>query len=219
VTSIRVDLGKEIRARCEGLEKQILGSGVTSRPNYTGFETPHRYVVGYMGEFGFASYLEQIERRFTHVVNANGTSQKSEFVVWCRGEATAIEVKTRTRADAAELYRYEKQWDEGSAITVGARMGADGTSVELMGWIWTRDLMSEEAERVHGMKWREFASGKARAVAYRRMYPIGWLVGMLDAIDKAGVVENGLGALEGRSEVASRSVETPAPSIDDEIPW
>lgn len=123
------------RQREEGLE------------NYTGYNEPDSYYVGYKGEFGFLDLLERwsIDRRFE--VTTDGYSAPSEFEVPINGVWSKIDVKCGAWVGGCDLRVVAKQHHGKMSKTksdyyIGARLTADEHQTQLWGWLTHKEVLA-----------------------------------------------------------------------------
>jgi hypothetical protein len=91
---VRVE--QSMRATAEEWSRRIFATGLNNRRNYSGFEKPERYIIGYIGELAFKDKLTERGKRFEFRPRLDGHSDRTgyDFIVWSYGMPLTINVKT-----------------------------------------------------------------------------------------------------------------------------
>lgn len=120
---MNVELSETDWKNARMLDAKIKGTGLMETPNYTGLNAKDRFVIGYLGEYGFRRILERAGIRFDHKIVANGkSSRKSEFSVYSKGARFSLEVKTASDPTHRNFMFPEKQRWQTSDLYVGMQL-------------------------------------------------------------------------------------------------
>lgn len=147
------------------MEKSI-GVDDPAAGNPNKFAVPHRFVLGMLGEFAFAQFLTNYGIKYEWNPQANGKSDKGDFVLYVKGARLVIDVKTiahyRTSVMLAEREYYKNpRW----RYVVARQAGGDGSNhFEIHGIANVKDF-TEAIMRDNRIVW-ECALPKLKSPAY-----------------------------------------------------
>jgi len=113
------------------------------RQNYTNLNEPNRYKVGYLGEWGFKQFLDEVEVGYKWFRNTDGFSDSCDFLVMGK----KIDIKTASKS-GYKMMMFPANQRMGKDIYVGAKL--DGDYVNICGYI-TKDTSLKEKDFGRGI--------------------------------------------------------------------
>lgn len=146
---IRISLPRDRVEESWHLAAAIEATGLYATPNYTGLSEDNRFFTGYLGEFAVAKWLTDLDIRHKHRVKASGHSEPAEFLVWHKGQAYRLEVKTAGKPCYEKFMMPESQPID-ALFYLGARVSTivPECCISLHGWLGARQVSELPVEMV-----------------------------------------------------------------------
>jgi len=143
IEPIDIPITKRINEQAKQIEKLIQNHVKNYKPNYTGFEAPHRYYKGALGELCFARHLDNLGLEYDFKPRTDGMPDSGDFVIYLNSTDYKLDIKTGGGEHLNQMYLSEKQierYGNNHYLYIGARINKKKLAVELWGWAFLSDF-------------------------------------------------------------------------------
>jgi hypothetical protein len=136
IEAVRIPITEAQRTEARSWQESIYATGLRDRPAPDrDVNSTDSFVIGYVGEYAVAEWLEAIGARYRWTVDLRGSSAAAEFRVWGRKGVGYLEVKTSRRRYHDRMMIPPRQKLDAD-VFVAVDIPDDGwTEARLMGWL------------------------------------------------------------------------------------